>query len=121
MTANAKAFGKHLARTRNAKGFDTQRALADKIAVSHTIVGMWERGRHMPRPAMIRKLAKLLDDPELLHLAGLATNGQQSPTDRINALERRFDELAESNSETLAQISRLLAEVTQLRQHVEGR
>jgi transcriptional regulator with XRE-family HTH domain len=49
-----------LAQARRRKSL-TQRQLADKLGVQHTLVLSWERGVHRPGPADLNKLCEILE------------------------------------------------------------
>ncbi|HZA21909.1 MAG TPA: helix-turn-helix transcriptional regulator [Dehalococcoidia bacterium] len=49
-----------LAEARRRKSL-TQRQLAEKLGVEHTLVSSWERGVHKPGPSDLEKLCKILE------------------------------------------------------------
>ena len=49
----------------------TQKELAEKVGVSPSTVGSWERGRTSPRRDNLRKLRRILDDIETSHQASM--------------------------------------------------
>lgn len=110
-----KAFGRRLTQARSAAGFDSQRALAAAADVSHTIVGLWERGEHLPKARQVRALAELLDDPELLEFAGLTSEELIRAQERIDVLEEKIGEFLEGQAETNRFLKKLAAEIAELR------
>jgi transcriptional regulator with XRE-family HTH domain len=59
-TSQRGAYGRHLLTLREAAGL-TQQQLADKLGVSVSNVGFWERWDKPPRGDIISKLAEALD------------------------------------------------------------
>lgn len=115
---NPKAFGRRLAKSRVAAGFDSQRELAARLKVSHTAVGYWEAGTHLPKPRQVRTLAKLLDDPKLLELAGLADDRAPSDAQRLDELERLFADVVEGQSTQEQTLSQLADEIAWIRRQL---
>lgn len=65
------AFAQWLNETMEALGL-TQEGLGNKVDVSHVTVSKWQRGRHLPDPKQLRRLAIAagVDDVWLFRLVG---------------------------------------------------
>jgi transcriptional regulator with XRE-family HTH domain len=56
----------------------TQEALGNKVDVSHVTVSKWQRGKHLPDPKVLRKLAAVtgVEDIWLFRLVGYLGNAK---------------------------------------------
>lgn len=120
MPVNPKAFGRRLAQARVAAGFDSRRSFAAAMKVSHTMVGYWETGQHLPRPAQVRALAKKLNDPELVELAGLTSEHLTSSSERLDVLEERLDSFMERETKRDRFVKKLGDELERIRRQLEA-
>jgi transcriptional regulator with XRE-family HTH domain len=54
------SFAERVARARIARGFKSQRALADRLGLSNHTVSVWEKGRNFPGTAELYSLCQVL-------------------------------------------------------------
>ena len=58
-----KRVGRRIQRARLRAGFETQTQLAQALGVADNQVNRWEKGRHMPSPRMLERIANALGVP----------------------------------------------------------
>jgi len=58
-----KRVGRRIRRARLRAGLNTQTKLAQALGVSDNQVNRWEKGRHMPNPPMLERIANTLGVP----------------------------------------------------------
>jgi transcriptional regulator with XRE-family HTH domain len=103
-------IGDRIKAARLAAGYSTQRAFAERLGVTHGIVGAWENHTKKPGRDLLLKIAELtgVDAEEL-------ANGPppgQKPTDPIRvALDRRIDRLSRRAQKNLLELLDVTADV----------
>lgn len=65
--------------------FWSQKQLASEMGVSYQMVQRWERGRAMPQPKSLRKLAEVFGIDGAALLAAVKESARQKPADAPTA------------------------------------
>lgn len=105
-----RTFGANVRHYRKASGMN-QRQFADRIGLSHAMMGKIERGETASSFDSVEKIAAALDVPEVVLLgAGLMT----VPTgERARLLQRINIQLSKLNNRDLARAAKMLTALTE--------
>lgn len=112
-TPKARAIGAELRRVREDAGLSA-RQLAEKLGLSHTTVGRWEKGERVPRPVDVATVLSALDADnalreELVELSR-STDGQEWIAIGLPEQQRQLSALLEfeRDAKSLTAVSSLL-------------
>ena len=114
---NSEKTGKYIMILRKANGY-TQRALADKLGISHQAVSQWECGETMPDIAILPELARLLGTTtdSILSASSEGFEGFDEIINKINLVKHKKrnitkdQEVSEYLNSVLKRINEMIAD-----------